>query len=191
MKHYNVRDRLLEGTIQVIATQGLDKATTKAISKKTGLFETYIYQYFSNKDLLLAEAFKKLDEELLAVLERSSETLATADMDIKEKSMAYFLAIWEFMLGKKERCLAYIRYYCSPYFGKYSSEGHIQRYAEITQKLSSVLREEADKWMLLNYILSTTMMFATKVIDGSLIDNENAREHVFNVIYSAVSTYFK
>ena len=64
MKHYNVRERLIDGTIKVIARDGLDKTTTKAITTETGLFETYIYQYFKNKDGLLVATFDQLDEEL-------------------------------------------------------------------------------------------------------------------------------
>ena len=48
MKHYNVKERLIEATIRVIAAEGMDKTTTKIIAKEAGLFETYIYQYFSN-----------------------------------------------------------------------------------------------------------------------------------------------
>ena len=65
MKHYNVKERLIEATIKVIAAEGMDKTTTKVIAKEAGLFETYIYQYFSSKENLLAETFDALDSELL------------------------------------------------------------------------------------------------------------------------------
>ena len=79
MKHYNVKDRLIDGAIKVIARDGLDKATTKAITNETKLYETYIYQHFKNKDGLLAAAFEKLDEELQLRSEYYNENILQMD----------------------------------------------------------------------------------------------------------------
>lgn len=45
MKHYDVQSRLIDRTIIVIAENGLDKTTTKAIVKGTDINEAYIYRY--------------------------------------------------------------------------------------------------------------------------------------------------
>ena len=41
MKHHNVRNRLIDNTIMVIAANGLDKTTSKAIVKGTDINEEY------------------------------------------------------------------------------------------------------------------------------------------------------
>lgn len=66
MKHYDVQNRLIDRTITVIAENGLDKTTTKAIVKGTEINEAYIYRYFSDKEDLLSHVFDTLDEELVA-----------------------------------------------------------------------------------------------------------------------------
>jgi len=190
MKHYNVRDRLIDGTIKVIARDGLDKATTKAITKETALYETYIYQYFSGKDGLFAEAFEKLDEELLYVSLKNLQLFSDMQVSFRQRAKTYFDEIWKFMLGNKEKCIAFIRYYYSPYFNKFSAQKHTQRYEPLVEKISIIFKNEANVWMLLSYMLSTALMFAITVIDGALEDNEDTREHVFRVIYNAVNTYF-
>ena len=52
MKQDDLRQALIDGTIHVIAQNGLDKATTKAISNATGINEVYIYRLFENKEKL-------------------------------------------------------------------------------------------------------------------------------------------
>ena len=191
MKHYNVRERLIDGTIKVIARDGLDKTTTKAITTETGLFETYIYQYFKNKDGLLAATFEQLDDELATNALLATRVFEDPSMDVAQQSIAYFTSVWSFMLENQEKCVTYMRYYYSPYFSKYSAEAHVARYAELTKKFSRNFREEANTWMLLNHMLGTTMIFALRVINGELEDNEDTRVNVFNVINASIVTYFK
>ena len=42
MKHQNVRNRLIENTIRIIAENGFDKTTTKAIVSGTDINEAFI-----------------------------------------------------------------------------------------------------------------------------------------------------
>ena len=60
-----LRETLIARTISVIANEGLDKTTTKAITSGTGINEAYIYRAFANKDDLLIKTFDKLDDELV------------------------------------------------------------------------------------------------------------------------------
>jgi AcrR family transcriptional regulator len=191
MKHYNVKERLIEATIRVIAAEGMDKTTTKIIAKEAGLFETYIYQYFSNKENLLAETFDALDTELMHVFMKNMPLFDDTSKPFAQRSREYFLAIWEFMTGTPDRCTTFVRYYYSPYFNKYSAQKHAQLYAPLKERCEKLFRPEANIAMLLCYMLSTLSMFVQTVIDGRLENNEDAREHVFLVIYNAVSPYFK
>ena len=50
MKPDDIRQWLIDGTISVIANDGLDKATTKQIGIETALNEVYIYRCFSGKE---------------------------------------------------------------------------------------------------------------------------------------------
>ena len=68
LKHQNVRNRLIENTIKIIAENGFDKTTTKAIVSGTGINEAYIYRDFADKEDLFVKVFEKLDEELFAKL---------------------------------------------------------------------------------------------------------------------------
>ena len=64
MKQEELRRSLIDGTIHVIAREGLDKASTKQIGLATNINEAYIYRCFKDKEDMFAKAFDSLDNEL-------------------------------------------------------------------------------------------------------------------------------
>ncbi len=191
MKHQNVCSTLIDHTISVIANEGLDKTTTKAIVKGTEINEAYIYRYFDDKEDLLKRSFDKLDEELLAVAVREIDIMYMSQLDYELRCRIYFDKVWKFLLSNREKCVAFIRYYYSPYFVKYSSEEHKNRYLPLVQKFMDAFRAEANVWMLLNHILNVMLDFAVKVFDGAVSDSANTQEHIFRLVYYSVHPYFK
>lgn len=57
----NAKQAFIEGTVRVVARDGLDKTTTKAIATDAGLSEAYIYRCFESKEALLCAAFHMED----------------------------------------------------------------------------------------------------------------------------------
>ena len=186
-----MRERLIARTITVIAEEGLDKTTTKAITTGTGINEAYIYRHFSDKEDLLSKAFDSLDEELVAKAMIHIPVMYMTEMEYEMRCRFFFGAMWKFLLGNKEKCLAFVRYYYSPYFGKYSLETHKHRYKPLVGKFKDAFKGEADVWMILNHILNVMLDFAVKVHNGQMSDEDDYAEHVFRVIYASVKQYFK
>lgn len=191
MKREELRPRLIEATIQVIAREGLDKASTKQIGLAASLNEAYIYRCFADKEDMFAKAFASLDEELVGKTTTHVSVMAMQELSFEMRCWAFFTAIWRFMLSNREKCLAYIRYYYSPYFAKNSAAEHKKRYAPLVEKFSPAFQEKANVWMLLNHILNTMMDFAVKVYDGAVPDDADTAEHVFRLVYMSTQQYFK
>ncbi len=191
MRQDDLRQALIDGTIHVIAENGLDKATTKAISNATGINEVYIYRFFENKEKLFEKAFEYLDKQLVDKNLLHVEVMYTRDMDYETRCRIYFLAIWRFLIGNKDEILMYIRYYYSPYFTKRSHVVHKQRYVPLVNKFKDAFKDEADVWMILNYILNVMLDFAVKVHNEEMPEADNYTEHVFRVIYQSIKQYFR
>jgi len=191
MTPQDIRDTLITRTITVIADEGLDKTTTKAITQGTGINESYIYRRFSDKEDLLSKTFDKLDDELMTAVTRCLPIMYVQDIEFELRCRAFFNNIWAFLLGNKEKCLAFVRYYYSPYFTKYSAESHKKRFLPIVERFSLAFIDEADVWMILNHILNVLLDFAVKVHNGQMSEEDDYSEHVFRVIYRSVEQYFK
>lgn len=189
MKHFDVRSTLIEQTIKVVADEGFDKATTKAIVGDTGINEAYIYKYFKDKYDLLTATFSALDEELYSKAMHYVSVMNMPNVDFESRCQLFFTAVWQFLLGNREKCITYVRYYNSPYFRKYSLDEHKSRYLPLVSKFSAAFRAEANTWMILHHILETMLGFAIKVFNGELENNEDTATHVFILVYGTVCSY--
>ncbi len=186
-----MRQTLIARTVAVIANQGLDKTTTKAIVAGTGINEAYIYRNFADKEDLLARTFDELDNELVAKAMQHLPVMYMPDMEFELRCRFFFFAVWEFLLGNKGKCLAFVQYYYSPHFQKYSAAQHKRRYEPLVEKFRDAFKDEADVWMILNHILNVMLDFAVKVHNDRMPGDDDYVEHVFRVIYASVKQYFK
>ena len=191
MKQDEIRRKLIDGTIHVIAKDGLDKATTKSIGEYTSINQVYIYRNFAHKEDLFAKTFESLDAELADKVLQHVPVMYVEDMEYEMRSRIFFFEIWKFLLGNRDKCLAYVRYYYSPYFSTYSADEHKKRFIPVVDKFREAFKDESDVWMILNHILNVMLDFAIKVHNDQMSKEDNYAEHVFRVIYRSVEQYFR
>ncbi len=189
----NMNDRynaLISRTAEVIANEGLDKTTTKAITAGTGINEAYIYRNFFDKEDLLSKTFDALDNELLEKVLEHFPVMYMLELDFEARCRIFFAAVWKFLISNKSKCLAFVRYYYSPYFARNSSVKHRQRFEVLVEKFKEAFIEEADVWMILNHILNVMLAFAVMAHNEQMSKDGTYSEHVFRVIYASVKQYF-
>ena len=191
MKQDDLRQALIDGVIHVIAQNGLDKATTKAISNATGINEVYIYRLFENKEGLFEKAFDFLDNQLVCKCLFHIDVMYMQEMDYETRCRIYFFAMWRFLVGNKDEILMYVRYYYSPYFIKLSATEHKRRFMPLVNKFQDAFIDEADVWMILNHILNVMLDFAVMLHNDEMPKEDDYAEHVFRVIYRSVEQYLK
>lgn len=191
MKHSDVRGKLIDNTISVIAEEGLDKTTTKAIVSGTDINESYIYRFFADKEDLLAKTFDALDNELVAKVMFHISIMYMRDMEYEIRCRFFFMSIWKFLLDNRKKCIAYIRYYYSPYFQKYSATAHKERCVPLVEKFEDAFGAGANVWMLLDHILNVMLDVAVKVFDGTVQDNDDTAQYVFGLVYHSIQPHFK
>ena len=191
MKHTNAKEILIDRAITVLGTVGMDKTTTKAIVAGTGISEVYIYRHFANKEDLLAKSFDVLDEEFVQKVMLHIHIMYVQSMEYQDRCRFFFTAVWEFLLQDQIRFSAFARYFHSPYFTKYSADIHKERFLPLIAKFQEAFNDDVDVWELLNHILATMLVFALKVYDNQLPNDEHTTNYVFDVIYQSVAPYFK
>ena len=191
MRQDGIRQKLIDGTICVIAKGGLDKASTKQIGITTAVNEAYIYRCFADKEDMFAKTFDSLDEELLEKTMEHIEVMYRADMEYEQRCRRYFFEVWDFLLGSRDKCLTYMQYFYSPYFTRRSASDHMKRFLPLVARFKDAFKDEADVWMILNHILNVMLDFAVKVHNEQMPDSEIYAEHVFRVLYASIKQYFK
>lgn len=186
MKRENVKGALINSAIDVIATQGLDKATTKLIANVAKLNEVYIYRNFIDKEDLFVKVFEFLDDELVDAIACSLPVMMKDQFTIEDRCKTLFASVWKFLIGNENKCRSYISYYYSPYYNKYSAIRHDEIYKDIVEICSSAFIDGTDVLTALNCVLDIMLALAVKVFNGKLVNNEETAKVAYDFVYSAV-----
>lgn len=99
----NAKQAFIEGTVRVVARDGLDKTTTKAIATEAGLSEAYIYRCFESKEALLCAAFHMEDVAFAYFLKQNLVGMHIQNAPWKDRAFQLWSASWRFILGRKGR----------------------------------------------------------------------------------------
>lgn len=131
----NAKQAFIEGTVRVVARDGLDKTTTKAIATEAGLSEAYIYRCFESKEALLCAAFHMEDVAFAYFLKQNLVGMHIQNAPWKDRAFQLWSASWRFILGRKDDCLFYLR-------------STILRIAALmhTRSISNVFRSYLQRW---------------------------------------------
>ena len=185
MNKEEIREKLMESAIHVVATEGIHKATTKAIATHSGVNEVYIYRMFEDKDDLFAQTFALIDSELIACIMKYEPIMQMKEIEIKERCYIFFKACWKNILDY-DKCSFFIKYYYSQYYNSYSPLKRRKAYAEVIDSFAPAFKSGTDVWRMFNRILDIVYSTIIKILRAEIPDNDETAEEVFAVVYSAI-----
>lgn len=104
----------------------------------------------------------------------------------KDRAFQLWSASWRFILGRKDDCLFYLRYYYSANCRTYAYEEHLQCFQELFSAVEQTFKPEANVNMLLHQVFDTMLSFAARVLGGEMPDDDATTQWAFEQIYSFV-----
>ena len=188
MEIAQLKNVLVESTIDVVSKNGLLGATTKAICQKAKCNEVYIYRIFGGKNELLSTTFDLLDSELANCIEYALKK--PLDGTVEEDFKKVFATVWEFLMDRRARVAFLVRYYHSSLYANRPHDNRKQLYARALKRMQVFLKPECDAWWVLNWIYDLVFNTIGRIIKGEEKDELGARdkicEVVFHILYPCV-----
>lgn len=74
-------EALLDATARILVREGYDRASTNRIAAVAGVSVGSLYQYFPNKEALVAALIARHTREMLDLLKQAMEAVATLDLE--------------------------------------------------------------------------------------------------------------
>lgn len=182
-----MQQRFIRGVIRVVARDGLEKATTKAIAAEAKLNEAYIYKCFSGKDELMLAALQMEDADFAVLLHETIPVMEVTSLSWKERSFLLWKKCWDFILEEPDDCIFYIRYYFSGNCLGSTYSAHMQDFQPLIEKARPFCKEGTNMTMLIHQIFCTMLFFASRVMSNELENNEATTKWAFEQIYSFVA----
>ncbi|MFR4250028.1 MAG: TetR/AcrR family transcriptional regulator [Christensenellales bacterium] len=186
MEIQEMRQSFIDSAIRIVARDGMEKTTTKAIAAEAKLNEAYIYKCFSGKDELLSAALHMEDENFANLLQKTLPVMHMQGFSWKERAYILWKKSWDFILKEPADCIFYIRYYYSASCRIHAYETHLACFKPLIEKASKSFKPATNMDMLIHQIFSTMLFFASRVLGGELENSEETTAWAFEQIYSFV-----
>ena len=186
MEIQEMRQSFIDSAIRIVARDGMEKTTTKAIAAEAKLNEAYIYKCFSGKDELLSAALHMEDENFANLLQKTLPVMHMQGFSWKERAYILWKKSWDFILKEPADCIFYIRYYYSASCRIHAYETHLACFKPLIEKASKSFKPATNIDMLIHQIFSTMLFFASRVLGGELENSEETTAWAFEQIYSFV-----
>lgn len=182
-----MRQTFIRSIVRVVARDGLERATTKAISVEADLNEAYIYRCFRGKEDLLAKALNMEDVNLARLLQELLPQIDRPEVSFKQGALELWKQVWAFILEEPDDCVFYIRYYYSASFYAEAYRMHLECYQPFIDQMSRYFKPGTNMRMLAHQLFSTMLFFAYRVMTGEMEDNEQTTLWTFEQIYSFIA----
>lgn len=177
----------IRSAIHIVARDGLERTTTKAIAADAGLNEAYIYKCFSGKEELLGEALHMEDANLAVLLHEALPIMHDTRLKWKERAFLLWKRCWDFILEDEEDCVFYIRFYFSALGLNTVYQKHLGSYSPLVEQIRPTFRPETNMDMLVHQIFCTMLFFASRVMSGELEACDHTTSWAFEQVYSFIA----
>lgn len=108
------------------------------------------------------------------------------EYSMEGQSVSTVVSKLEVILGRRDDCLFYLRYYYSANCRTYAYEEHLQCFQELFAAVEQTFKPEANVNMLLHQVFDTMLSFAARVLGGEMPDDDATTQWAFEQIYSFV-----
>lgn len=193
-KRYNVRDKrenrkgeIVRAAVLLFMEKGFDGATLSDISERLNLGRTTLYEYFKNKDEILAAY---LEKEITSYHEKVMSVLAVKG-DFKNRLTGFIKLQLEY--GSYHKGFSQMFRALSRSSGKISKkieikirEKHQEIYEALTKEFSSAVRRKEIRAFPPG-LLMQVLINATSFPVRSERNTEQTAEEVFSIFWSGIS----
>jgi len=111
MKRTAKRDDIIKASLDLIAEHGFHGAPIALIAEKAGVGAGTIYRYFDSKDVLIAELYRELEEEIVSTLQEGCQE----EKSVRDRYIFMCRKLLEYLITHPLNFRFMEQYFNSPY----------------------------------------------------------------------------
>ena len=192
----NTRTRINYAAKAAVRQYGLEGVRIQQVSEFAGITPGAIYRHFASKEQLLIECFTYVDKQAAEIFEHlqfNPLAMLTDPMGaVKELWQPYF----RFWVAHPDETIFYHRFRDSVFFPKYNRTrdvtyfnkfiGMVRAFKMVFPRLDRINQD-----LLWLHVLTSTVMYAKYVVEGTLPNNRETEDTVFQLLTTGLSGYLK
>ena len=192
----DTKTRIIVAAIKAVRQYGLEGVRIQNVSELAGISSGAIYRHFDGKDQLLVECFTYVDKQAAAIFERLKFNPLLMLTDPMEAIKRLWLPYFRFWTSHPDETVFYHRFRDSTFFPKYDKSrdvtyfktfiGMVQAFKKVFPRLNKINQD-----LLWLHVLTSTVMYAKYVVEGTLPNNQETEDTVFQLLTTGLSGYLK
>ena len=190
----DTRMRIIRAAMAAVRRYGLEGVRIQNVSDFAGITPGAIYRHFESKEQLLAECFTFVDKQAAEIFEHLKWDPLSVRTDpmgaVKELWLPYF----RFWAARPDETVFYHRFRDSALFPQYDRSRDVSYFRAFSGMVRVFMEafprlEQIDQTLLWLHILTSTVMYAKYVVEGTLPNDRQTEETVFQLLATGLSGY--
>lgn len=183
---------LLDAIVRVVAKQGIENTSTRAVAAEAGngITDTVIYRFFSGKENLLLRAFCRESVTFMQEVDSLFSVLWEKKLPGEQRMRFLWHTVWTWQTNHKAACTFMTRYYYSAYFDKRAEAKYREIWLPLAERLHDLL-PNTDTEALTFMTLEATAAACYPVCCGRQPDCASASEYGFRRVMGLVNGFIE
>lgn len=192
----DTKTRIMSAAMKAVRQYGLEGVRIQNVSELAGISAGAIYRHFDGKDQLLAECFTYVDKQAAEIFERLKFNPLVMLTDPMGAIKSLWLPYFRFWTSHPDETVFYHRFRDSTFFPKYDKNRDVSYFKTfigmvcIFKKVFPSL-DKMNQDLLWLHVLTSTVMYAKYVVEGTLPNNRETEDTVFQLLTTGLSGYLK
>jgi len=190
MKGEERRQKIIDGTMRVIAEKGLDTFSVIQVARKTHINEALIYRDFETKDNLLMSCYYSYQNKVANLYREISAK--NSMKPLKENLYEVWYAAFCFMVDEDYRTIFAHAFRESSYREALMNEekqGKPDYLYEAREKwLGEKFNQDINMSFIWTYVIDLSMEFAVRIIRGEFTYDEENIMQIWNLMFGGISS---
>lgn len=188
--------RIILAAIKAVRQYGLEGVRIQNVSELAGISAGAIYRHFESKDQLLVESFTYVDRQAAEIFEHLKFQPMLMLTDPMGAVKGLWLPYFRFWTSRPDETVFYHRFRDSAFFPQYDRGrdvayfetfiGMVHAFKKVFPSLDRINQD-----LLWLHVLTSTVMYAKYVVEGTLPNNQETEDTVFQLLTTGLSGYLK
>lgn len=192
----DTRTRIIFAAIRAVRQYGLEGVRIQNVSELAGVSSGAIYRYFDSKDQLLVECFTYVDRQAAAIFEHLKFNPLVMLADPVGTIKGLWLPYFRFWTSHPDETVFYHRFRDSAFFPKYDKSRDVTYFKTFIGMVHTFKKvfpglDRINQDLLWLHVLTSTVMYAKYVVEGTLPNNQETEDTVFQLLTTGLSGYLK
>ena len=188
--------RIILAAIKAVRQYGLEGVRIQNVSELAGISSGAIYRHFEGKDQLLEECFTYVDKQAAAIFEHLKFNPLLMLTDPVRAVKRLWVPYFRFWTSHPDETVFYHRFRDSAFFPQYDKNRDVAYFKTFIGMVHAFKRvfpglDRINQDLLWLHVLTSTVMYAKYVVEGTLPNDQETEETVFQLLATGLSGYLK